>query len=130
MRTAKARAWELRLKQVFDEIDRELEDRYKDSFALHPARPAEGKTSNPEMDGLINVGASFTAGFGSKIGPGYVVEIRISTLSRVSKEIKLEIRDMVQDLLREKLPHAFPENNLQVDRERSHLKIHGDLSLD
>ena len=130
MRTAKARAWELKLKHVFDEIDRILEEEYKGRFQRHPARPAAGRTSNPEMDGLINVGASYSAGFGSAYGPGYVVEIRISTLGRVPKAVKLEIRDTVERLLNEKLPGAFPEHALQVDKERNHLRIHGDLSLD
>lgn len=130
MRTARARAWELKLKSVFDEIDRALETKYRGQFEKHPSRPAEGRTSNPEMDGLFNVGASYSAGFGSAFGPGYVVEIRISTLQRVPKELKLELRDQVQLWLREKLPSVFPETELHVDRERNHLRIHGDLSLD
>ncbi|MBN2684941.1 MAG: hypothetical protein JXR40_06650 [Pontiellaceae bacterium] len=123
-------AWEKRLKAVFDEIDVELEHLYGDRFRLHPARRAEGTTSNPEMDGLFNVGASYSAGFGSKFGPGYVVDIRLSTLEHVPAELKTEIRDKVQSMLIEKLPTAFPGKNLQVDRERKHLRIHGDLSLD
>jgi hypothetical protein len=130
MRTAKAREWELKLKSVFDEIDHILEEEFKGDYALHPSRPARGKTSNPEMDGLINVGASFSAGFGSQFGPGYVVEIRMSTLSHVSKKVKLEMRDTVQALLKQKLPVAFPDQELFVDQERNHLRIHGDLSLD
>lgn len=130
MRHHKAKAWELKLKSVFDEIDGILEAEYRGQFERHPARPAEGVTSNPEMDGLFNVGASYSAGFGSEYGPGYVVDIRISTLSRVPKETKLVIRDKVQRLLREKLPLALPDNELHVDKERSHLRLHGDLSLD
>jgi len=130
MRTAKVREWELRLKSVFDTIDRELESQYRDQFIRHPSRPAEGQTSNPEMDGLINVGASFSAGFGSAYGPGYVVEIRISTLNRVSQDVKNKMRDQVQRLLQEKMPQVFPGQELLVDKERNHLRIHGDLSLD
>ncbi|MDF7800756.1 hypothetical protein P4C99_14865 [Pontiellaceae bacterium B1224] len=126
----KAREWELRLKNVFDEIDVRLEDEYGERFKLHPSRPVEGRTSNPEMDGLFNVGASYSAGFGSKLGPGYVVDIRISTLQRISNELREELRDKVQTWLIEKLPVAFPENKLQVDKEHQHLRIHGDLSLD
>ena len=33
-------------------------------------------------------------------------------------------------LLEDKLPAAFPENALRVDKEHRHLRIHGDLSLD
>lgn len=130
MRHRKAKEWELRLKKVFDEIDVLLEDEYGDRFKIHPSRPTEGRTSNPEMDGLFNIGASYSAGFGSKFGPGYVVDIRVSTLERVPKELREELRDAVLALLKEKLPPAFPKKNLQIDKERRHLRIHGDLSLD
>lgn len=130
MRHAKAKKWELKLKEVFDEIDALLEERYADHFSRHPARPAKGKTSNPEMDGLINVGASYSAGFGSRFGPGYVVDIRVSTLRRVPKALREEMRGHVQELLIEKLPVAFPGKDLRVDKELRHLRIHGDMSLD
>ena len=130
MRHIRAKAWELKLKEVFDEIDALLEDEYGDQFERHPSRPAEGKTSNPEMDRLFNLGAYYSAGFGSKYGPGYVVDIRLSTLERIPNALKTELRDKVQALLKEKLPAAFPENVLHVDQERNHLRIHGDLSLD
>lgn len=122
--------WEKRLKAVFDEIDAELESLYGDRFRLHPARRPEGATSNPEMDGLFNVGASYSAGFGSRLGPGYVVDIHLSTLERIPKELKTELRNNVQTLLRKKLPIAFPDRELKVEREGKHLRIHGDLSLD
>lgn len=130
MRHQKAKKWEKQLKAVFDEIDRELENQYGDRFPRHPARPAEGTTSSPEMDGLFNVGASYSAGFGSKLGPGYVVDIRASTLRHVPKALKKELRDRVEDLLNEKLPAAFPGKSIHVSKERRHLRIHGDLSLD
>ena len=130
MRHRKAKEWELQLKSVFDEIDRALEHEYADLFPLHPARPDKGMTSNPEMDGLFNVGASYSAGFGSRLGPGYVVDIRLSTLERIPPELRSALREKVQALLREKLPAAFPGKKLMVDKEGRHLRIHGDLSLD
>lgn len=130
MRHRKAKEWEQRLKTVFDEIDLELETAYGNRLALHPARSPKGATANPEADGLFNVGASYSAGFGSTLGPGYVVDIRLSTLQRIPKELKLELRDRVQSLLVEKLPAAFPGKQLHVDKEHNHLRIHGDLSLD
>jgi len=130
MRHIKSKAWELRLKEIFDDIDQKLEAEYGNRFSLHPSRPLDGQTSNPEMDGLVNIGASFSAGFGSKLGPGYVVDIRFSTLQHVSKELKEELRNKVQAWLTEKLPVAFPNNTLQVTKEHQHLRIHGDLSLD
>jgi hypothetical protein len=130
MRHRKAKAWERQLKRVFDRIDVELEALYGDRFDLHPARPDHGSTSSREMDGLFNIGASYSAGFGSAFGPGYVVDIRLSTLEAIPDDLKLELRDRVQALLTEKLPDAFPGRALQVDREDDHLRIHGDLSLD
>ena len=129
MRHGKAKEWERRLKTVFDEIDVELEAAYGDYYDLHPSRPEHGATSSREMDGLFNVGASYSAGFGSKLGSGYVVDIRISTLQRIPKELKLKLRDKVQALLIEKLPAAFPGKQLHVDQEDRHLRIHGDLSF-
>ncbi|HEY5653456.1 MAG TPA: hypothetical protein VIR63_03695 [Pontiella sp.] len=130
MRTRKVKTWELKLKNLFDEIDVELEKLYGDQFTRHPARPAVGQTSNPEMDGLFNVGAAFSAGFGSEFGPGYVVDIRLSTLQRIPTELKEELRDRVQVMLTEKLPEAFPGKELHVVPEKKHLRIYGDLSLD
>ncbi len=130
MRHQKAMDWELRLKQVFDEIDAELESEYGKQFRLHPSRSPEGTTSNPEMDGLINVGASYSAGFGSKLGPGYVVDIHLSTLEHIPVRVKTKIRERVQKMLSEKLPLAFPGRKLFVEKELNHLRIHGDLSLD
>ncbi len=130
MRHLKAIDWELRLKRIFDGIDRELERLYGDGFRLHPSRPAAGATSNPEMDGLFNVGASFSAGFGSRFGPGYVVDIRLSTLEHIPGELREELRDAVQAMLEQQLPKAFPGRQLQVDKEDQHLRIHGDLGLD
>ena len=130
MRHRKAKAWEKKLQAVFDEIDVELEAAYADRFNLHPSRPAHGATSSREMDGLFNVGASYSAGFGSKIGAGYVVDIRLSTLEHTPNDLKMELRDRVQAMLIERLPAAFPGKELQVDQERDHLRIHGDLSLD
>ena len=130
MRHRKAKAWEERLKSVFDEIDAELERDYGGMFSRHPARAPVGGTSNPEMDGLFNVGASFSSGFGSRFGPGYVVDIQLSTLERVPAKLKSALCDQVQALLIEKLPGAFPGKDLHVDKELRHLRIHGDLSLD
>lgn len=130
MRHRKAKEWEKKLKRVFDEIDRQLELKYGDRFSLHPSRSGKGATSNPEMDGLFNVGASYSAGFGSVFGPGYVVDIRLSTLERIPDELDVELRERVQAMLTDKLPKAFPGKKLQVDKERDHLRIHGDLSLD
>jgi hypothetical protein len=96
---------------------------------LHPARPPRGATSNKSQDGLFNVGASFTAGYGSAHGPGYVVEVRMVTLSRVPQYLRDRIEEEVVERLREELPKEFPERKLVVERDGQVYKIHGDLRL-
>ena len=130
MRSNEAKLWEKRLKQVFDEIDYELEAQYKGLWPRHPSRPAFGTTSNPEADGLFNVGAAFSAGFGSKHGPGYTVEIRLSTLKNVSTDLRKKIKTQVFKILETKLPEAFPGKDLHVSEDNGMVRIHGDLSLD
>lgn len=129
MRHPKVLAWEHTLKDVFDRIDHELEERYGDRYELHPARPERGATANPEHDGLFNVGASFSAGFGSEHGPGYVVEVRMSTLTRVPRDVRERIEKDVVTLLKRELPRAFPGRELHVKRDGAVYKIHGDLGL-
>lgn len=129
MRHYKALAWEEKLKAVFDEIDQDLEAKYGAHYPLHPARAPDGETVNPEQSGLFNVGASFTAGFGSKHGRGYVVEVGMATLSDVPAEVRREIEREVARQLRERLPAAFPGKELKVEPDVSGFKIYGDLSL-
>ena len=118
-----------RLKNLFDEVDHYIEDHYGDRYQLHPARPARGKTANPEMDGLFNIGANFTPGFGSELGRGYLIDVAMSTLEKVDDEVRREIYRAAADKVRELLPVHFPERELSVRRCRNHYKILGDFSL-
>ena len=128
-RGLRVQQWEARLKEVFDQIDHELEDRYSGRFNLHPTRPPRGSTSDPEADGLVNVGAAFTAGYGSRTGRGYVVEIRLAAAGRIPADVEQAIEAEVERRLRDLLPAAFPERALNVTRDGHVLKIVGDLSL-
>lgn len=130
MRSDRVMKWEKTLKRVFDEIDRELEQEYGGRWPLHPSRPKRGSTSNPEADGLFNIGAAYSAGFGSPHGPGYTVEIRLSTLDQVPSEVRAEIRRTVLERLRTRIPDTFPGNPMQVSDSDDVIRIHGDLSLD
>ena len=122
--------WEARLKRMFDEIDDEIEERFGKLYNLHPARPRRGATSNKEQDGLFDIGASFSAGFGSRFGRGYVLDIDMITLDRVPHAVRELIEQSVVDLIREKLPLHFPAKDLEVKRDRNIFKICGDLSLE
>jgi hypothetical protein len=130
MRSREAKTWEKKLKSVFDRIDAELEEKYGSQYSLHPSRAKHGTTANPEADGLFNVGAAFSAGFGSKHGPGYVVEIRLSTMERVPETVRKQIRKEVFQALEARLPETFPGRTLHVSEENGTIRIHGDLGLD
>jgi len=121
--------FDTRLKELFDEVDHYIEDRYGDMYSLHPVRPARGETANPEADGLFNIGATFTPGFGSELGRGYLIDISISTLDRVDTKIRRGIYEAAAEKVRELLPLHFPERELTVQRDGNHFKIQGDFSL-
>ena len=118
-----------KLKALFDEADDYLEDKYGGTYPLHPARARRGVTGNKESDGLFNVGASFSAGYGSEHGRGYVLDIDMVTLSDVPDEKEAEIEDDAVQFIRKKLPEYFPDRDLQVHRDGRTFKISGDLSL-
>ena len=122
--------WERRLGEVFARIDEDLEKAYGDRFDLHPARPPHGTTANRAHDGLFNIGAAFSAGYGSRHGRGYIVEVRMVTLDRVPDTVRGEIEEEVARRLAQELPRAFPGRRLQVERDGGVYKIFGDLSLD
>ncbi|MBN2445059.1 MAG: hypothetical protein JXJ04_27130 [Spirochaetales bacterium] len=121
--------WEKKLKRLFDEIDDYLETTYGDRYPLHPSRAKRGTTSNKEHDGLFNVGATFSIGLGSEFGPGYVIEIRLVTLSHIPDDLREEIEEKVVEQINIKLPQFFPDKNLKVVRDGTLYKIYGDLSL-
>lgn len=129
MQHPKSAAFERKLKQLFDSVDDYLEDKYGTRYQLHPARPHRGATSNKEHDGLFNVGATFSAGYGSKYGRGYIVDVEMVTLIHVPQDLREEIEQEVADLVTRKLPAYFPQRELLVDRDRNVFKIHGDLHL-
>ena len=122
-------AFEERLHGVLSEIDGALEERWGSRWPLHPARPPRGNAANPQYDGLFRVTASFTAGYGSRLGPGYVFRVEMSTLAHVPAPEREAIEAEAAALLREGLAKAFPGRDLRVDRDGPVLKIHGDLSL-
>ena len=118
-----------RMKKLFDEVDGYIEDLYGDKYHLHPVRLARGETANPEMDGLFNIGAVFTPGFGSQLGRGYLIDMSISTLEKVGENERNEIYEAAARKVRELLPIHFPERELTIELDRNRYKILGDFSL-
>ncbi len=121
--------WEQTLKKIFDEIDDYLEDMYGGLYPLHPARRKRGETANKSYDGLFNVGASFSAGFGSEYGRGWVFDVHISTLSDVSPEIRDQIYNDAANRLAKLLAEHYPDRNIRVEKDGNVFKIFGDLEL-
>ena len=117
------------MKELFDEVDHYIEDLYCGKYSLHPVRPLRGETANPEADGLFNVGANFTPGYGSELGRGYIIDVKIATLEKVDEGIRREIHTAVANKVEELLPLHFPERKLVVRRDINHYKIQGDFCL-
>lgn len=118
-----------RMKVMFDEVDDYLEDTYGEKLRIHPNRPERGTTSNKAHDGVFNVGPQFTPGYGSEYGRGYVVDLQISTISKLDDQQRRRIEDDLQKILNEKIPAHFPERELEVKRDLRGLKIVGNFNL-
>jgi hypothetical protein len=129
MQHHRAAEFDKKLKRLFDETDDYLEETYGDRYTLHPARARRGKTANKAADGLFNVGASFTAGYGSEHGRGYVIDVDMVTLSEVPDDVEEEIEEEAVRFIRSKLPEYFPDRDLEVERDGRTFKITGDLKL-
>ncbi len=129
MRNQHVEAFETQLAGILNEVDELLEARYGTSYPRHPARPKHGTTANPQYDGLFAVVANFSAGIGSKYGPGYTLNLRASTLMAVPKELQDSWETVSVDHLRKRLPEVFPGRALRLDRDLHGWKLHGDLSI-
>ncbi|ADK81577.1 hypothetical protein [Sediminispirochaeta smaragdinae] len=121
--------WEDFLKKSFDEIDEALENRYGQLYPLHPNRPAKGETASKSRDGLFNVGAAFSPGFGSEHGRGWVVEVDMVTLAKVPKSVQSEIEETVASMLQEKIETAYPGRGIRIARDGTAFKIYGNIGV-
>jgi hypothetical protein len=121
--------WESQLDQAIDELDKMLEKKYKGLYKLHPARRKRGVTANPSHDGLFSINAQFSLGLGSELGKGYVVDIKMVTLEKVSEKKRDEVEEYAYQKLKIILPQHFKGTNLSLAKDGNVLKIHGDLSL-
>lgn len=110
-------------------VDRELERRFGDVLPLHPARPAHGTTDNPQLDGLFRVTASFTPGFGSEQGKGYVLHLDTVSLQNLPPQLAETIQKAAVSLIQDGLETVHPGKGLRVKRDGNVWKIIGDLSL-
>ncbi|MBR1608435.1 MAG: hypothetical protein IJ678_02335 [Kiritimatiellae bacterium] len=121
--------WEDALGRVLAAADVALEERHAGRWPLHPARPPHGTAANPQYDGIFRVTAVYTAGYGSALGPGYVLRAEVPTLSAVSAADREAIEAEAAELVRSGLAREFPGRDLRVERDGASWKIVGDLSL-
>ena len=125
----KLEEWEGRLYTLLREIDGALEDKYGKLYPLHPARPQRGETANPQYDGLFRITASYSAGYGSKLGPGYIFRVELVTFEMVPDTIRQTIEAEAIQMAEDGLKRIFPERELSIARDGNVIKIYGDLSL-
>ena len=129
MRHHRVEKWESQLDELLKQVDRALEEEYGHLFAVHPARPLRGMTANPQHDGLFRVTASFSPGFGSELGRGYVLQLDLVTLEKVPQAELERIQKKAVSLIQDGLERVLPGRGLTVQRDGNVWKIVGDLSL-
>ncbi len=121
--------WELKLKGALDTVDARLEAKYSPLIPLHPRRPEAGRTSNRKYDGVFGIESKFTLGYASGNGPGYVIEIRTHSMTKIPHEVKSQILDDMEEMLLPALREAFPGKELQVKRIGDRFMMTGDLGF-
>lgn len=121
--------WEDKLQDIFNRIDRILEEKYGSLYPLSQNRPPHGRGVTPDADGLFDLGVSFSAGIASQFGPGYVFRVKLATLQRVPDSLIEQFENEVLELLQQQLPAEFPGKDLKVARDGRVYKIFGDLDL-
>ncbi len=129
MEHPKSREWDRKLKELCDRLDRWLEKEYRGLYRLRANRPREGETANPEMDGLFNVQAVFTPGYGSQHGRGYILEVELATWDKVDEAVRAQMEEKLLRKLQEEVCNIFPNRKLEMGFDGNMLKIWGDLSL-
>lgn len=118
--------------QLFDALentDAEMERRYGDRFDLHPARLPNGEAARRQYDGLFSLSAGFSAGFGSKFGPGYALDLRMVTLDAVPDSFRIQFESEAIEFLQAELDRIMPERKMKIVKDVNGWKIIGDLHI-
>ncbi len=120
---------EERMALLCQELDNHLEDIYGSRYKVHPNRLKRGQGSNPSFDGLFSTSTAFTLGYGSKFGRGYIVNVEVRTLDKVSQYDSIHITSSAFAFLKSKLPTYFPDHDLDIVQDGNVIKIVGDFGL-
>lgn len=118
-----------RMSLLCQELDNHLEDIYGDRYTIHPNRLKRGQGANPSYDGLFSTSMAFTLGYGSKYGRGYVVNVEVRTLDKVSQYDTIHITSTAFSFLKSKLKEYFPDHDLDVVQDGNVMKVIGDFGL-
>ncbi|AYE35994.1 hypothetical protein DB313_00500 [Borrelia turcica IST7] len=109
------------------DVDYVLEDEFGSAYEVHPNRPFRGKAANGILDGLFRVTTSFTPGYGSNFGRGYLIIIEIITLDVVDMEFSKRVIERGIKVFKEKLREKFPGKKLAIVHDINVYKIIGDF---
>ncbi|UER67308.1 hypothetical protein LKV13_00485 [Borrelia sp. BU AG58] len=109
------------------DVDSVLEDEFGGVYEVHPSRPSRGKAANGTLDGLFRVTTSFTSGYGSSYGRGYLIIIEIITLDVVDMEFSRKVTEKGVKIFGEKLREKFPGKKLFIVHDVNVYKIVGDF---
>ncbi|MBQ7508016.1 MAG: hypothetical protein IJT52_01660 [Spirochaetales bacterium] len=120
---------EEKMAQLCQALDNHLEDIYGDHYRLHPNRLRRGKGSNPSFDGLFSTSLAFTLGYGSEYGRGYVVNVEIRTLDKVSQYDSTKIQAEAFSFISQNLKKFIPDQDLKIVQDGNLMKVIGDFSL-
>lgn len=120
---------EQKLRDMADDLDHYLEERFEGLYPLHPNRLPRGKAASVAYDGLFSTGTQFTAGFGSEHGRGYVVSVEIRTLCPVKEEDRKAVEEASREYLKTIIPRYLPGRKIELRRDGSVYKLVGDFSL-
>ena len=120
---------EERMALLCQDLDNHLEDIYGDRYKIHPNRLKRGQGSNPSFDGLFSTSMAFTLGYGSKYGRGYIVDVEVRTLDKVSQYDRIHITSTAFAFLKTKLKEYFPDHDLDVVQDGPVMKVVGDFGL-
>ena len=110
-------------------LDNHLEDKYGEHYNIHPNRLKRGKGSNPSFDGLFSTSLAFTLGYGSQYGRGYVMNVEIRTLDKVSQYDIADIKADAFSFVRQNLKTYIPDHDLEIVQDGTVMKVIGDFSL-
>ncbi|AWG42494.1 hypothetical protein CR532_00490 [Candidatus Borreliella tachyglossi] len=109
------------------DVDSALEDEFGSAYEIHPNRPSRGRAANGLLDGLFRVTTSFTPGYGSRFGRGYLIIIEIITLDVVDIEFSRRVVERGIKVFGEKLDEKFPAKKVFIVHDINVYKIIGDF---